>query len=144
MRTIKKSNRKAQVSFEYLIIMGFVTFIIITILGIALFYGNSIKDRIRITQVNNFANKIISTSESVFYAGEPSKATINTYLPENIEEVLIDETDNALVISVRTSSGVTRTAFQSNVPITGILTTSAGLKKIEIKAEDQKVNINLA
>ncbi len=138
-------QKKAQISFEYLIIMGFLTFVIIGVLGIAFFYGNSIKDRIKITQMNNFANKIISTSESVFYAGHPSKATITAYLPENVNEIIIDTDasgESYLFISIQISSGTTKTAFSSNVPISGDLTASQGLKKIEIKAGVDEVTIN--
>jgi len=139
---MEKRGKKAQISFEYLIIMGFLTFVIIGILSVAFFYSNGIKDRIKVSQMNNFANKIISTSESVFYAGYPSKATINCYLPEGVKEVYIPPTNDTLIISIELSSGLTRTAFSSNVPISGSLTTNHGLKKIEIKAEEDKVVIS--
>ena len=134
-------RKTAQVSMEYLIIVGFVTFVVICILGIALIYSGAIKDRIKMTQLNNFANKIISTSESVFYAGAPSKATISVYLPENVYEILISE--NSLIISIQTSTGKDKTAFSSSVPISGSIDTSSGLKKIKIEAEENNIVISL-
>jgi len=134
----------AQTSIEYLLMVGFITFIIIGILGVAFYYSSSIKDRIKIIQMNNFANKLISTSESVFYAGEPSKATVTAYLPESVKSISIEE-GNLLVISLQTSSGTSTNGFLSNVPIsegdTG-LTVSSGLKKIEVKAEANNIIIN--
>ena len=136
---IKK--RFAQVSMEYLIIMGFVTMIIIVILGIALTYSGSIQDNIKVTQVNNFANKIIASAESVFYYGEPSKSSISVYLPEGVKEIQIAE--NTIFISLTTSSGLNKIGFSSEVPINGSLTISPGIKRIEISADDEQVNINM-
>ena len=139
-------NKSAQISMEYMILVGFITFIIIGLLGIGLFYSGSIKDRVKFTQVNNYANKIISTSESIFYAGEPSKATITAYLPESVTEIYVDETEDSLVISVQLSSGITKRAFSSNVPISGsgTFSVSSGLKKIVIIAGENEVNITQA
>lgn len=134
-------KRFAQVSMEYLIIMGFVTMIIIVILGIALTYSGSIQDNIKVTQVNNFANKIIASAESVFYYGEPSKSSISVYLPEGVKEIQIIE--NTIFISLTTSSGLNKIGFSSEVPINGSLTISPGIKRIEISADDEQVNINM-
>lgn len=131
-----KKTKLAQISTEYLIIVGFVTFVVIGILAVAFFYSGMIKDKLKITQVNNYANKIISTAESVFYHGEPSKATISAYLPDNIKDIEI--LDNSLVISIQLSSGLNRIAFSSNVPIVenvaAPLTHYQGTKNIEVVA----------
>ncbi len=136
-------DNKSQVSFEYLIIMGFIMFIIIGTLGIALFYSGSIKDQVKMTQLTNCGNKIVSTAESVFYAGQPSKATITCYLPENIKIITILE--EGLYFEIGTSSGITKTIFSSNVPLgegTNPLGSGGGLKKIELTAEESRVVIS--
>ena len=126
-------KKRAQVSVEYLIIVGFVVAVLIGIISLAFFYSGTIKDRIKMTQINNFVNKIISTSESVFYAGEPSKATISVYLPENVKNIEILE--DTLFISVQTSSGLNKIGFPSNVPISGALYNNEGLKRVQISAQ---------
>ncbi len=133
-------KKKAQVSIEYLIIVGFVVAVLIGILAIAFFYSGTIKDRIKMTQINNFANKIISTSESVFYAGEPSRATISAYLPENVKEIEIIE--NSLVLTFQASSGLNKVSFLSQVPISGAIDSNPGLKKIRAVAEETQVVIS--
>ena len=135
-------KKRGQTSFEYLIIVSFITFIVIGILSIALVYSSSINSQIRITQMNNFANKIISTSESVFYAGEPSKTTILVYIPEGLESIDINEDENLLIISLQSPSGTITSAFSSNVDISGSLVSSPGVKKIEVKAESDKIVIS--
>jgi uncharacterized protein (UPF0333 family) len=133
-------EKKSQISFEYLIVMGFVTFVIIGIMAIALFYSGGIKDRIKVTQMTDCANKIISTAESVFYSGEPSKATISCYLPEGIEEVTVDP--NSLVFKLQTSTGDSVTEFSSNVQIIGNIMATPGLKKIVLTAAADHVDIS--
>jgi len=131
--------KRGQVSFEYLILVGFVTIIIVGIMGVALFYTSSSKDSVKITQVNNFANKIISNAESVYYAGEPSKATITTYLPEGV--AAIDITENTLLITLQLSTGTSVIGFDGNVNITGSINPNQGVKKIEILAQEDGVLI---
>ena len=132
--------KRGQVSFEYLIIMGFVTFVIISILGIALVYSNSINDRIKIVQLNSCVDKIISTSESVFYSGYPSMATITCYFPSNIKQIEIAE--DSIFFTFETSSGISKMAFSSNVPISGSLNSNQGLKKIKIQAGENRTIIS--
>ncbi len=127
---------KAQSSMELLILMGFLTFVIVGILGIGYFYSNTINDRIKSSQVNNFAIKIISTSEAVFYSGEPSKSTISAHLPENVQDIEI--INNTIVITYSLASGQNKAAFPSDVPIqedlSSQLTTTSGIKNIVVVA----------
>jgi uncharacterized protein (UPF0333 family) len=134
-------SKKAQVSMEYLIVIGFVTFIILTILGIAFFYTNSSKDKLIMTQANNFANKIIATAESVYYAGKPSKATISAYLPDGVTGISIE--NNELVLNITAGTGKNVIGFPSNVPLsdTSSITSTEGIKEIEIRAEENNVVI---
>ncbi len=137
-----KQKNKAQIGMEYLIVVGFVTFIIIGIMGLAMVYTGVIKDRIRSNKINSFADKIISTSESVYYKGSPSKATIETYLPENVNQITIQ--DNSLVINSSTSSGDNLVAFESNVPIQlqGEINPNPGVKNILITANENTITLS--
>jgi len=142
MEKKRKMESKAQIGIEYMIIAGFVTFIVIVILGLALAYGGSVKDSIRINHVNNYANKILSTSESVFYSGDPSKATISAYLPEGVSSVELIGED--IIITIQTNSGINKIAYSSSVPIflSTNLTSDIGLKKIEITAGEDGAYLN--
>ena len=138
-------EKKGQISLEYLIVVGFVVFVVITILGVAIFYASGIRDRIKINQLNNFANKIISNAEVVFFAGEPSKVTITAYLPEGVQYVNVVD-DNGiilLVIAIETNSGLSVMAFPSDVPIDTATDISSieGTKRLEITARANNVEI---
>ena len=133
-------TKKAQVSTEYLIVVGFITLVLIGILAIAIIYSGAVKDKIKMSQITTFASKIISSSEKTFYSGEPSKATFYAYLPDNVLDITIDE--DSLFFTIQTSSGINKISFSSNVPISGTLTSSSGLKKIQVIAQGNTVIIS--
>ncbi len=132
-------EKYGQVSVEYLIVFGFVTMAIIIILGVALNYSGNVKDNIKFTELNSYADKIISASESVFYAGAPSKATIDCYLPEGVKEVQVIE--NSLFITVETHTGTDKISYFSKVPISGNLSGGGGVKKIEVVANETSITL---
>jgi len=148
-------TKRGQISVEYLIVIGFVVFIVIGILGISFFYASGIRDRIKTTQLDNFVNKILSSAESVYFAGEPSKITITAYLPAGVTSIqVLQEPPNSgeyvILISIETGSGLTTIAYTSDVPLTAtsepceeeVITCSEGLKKLQITASSGEVSIS--
>ena len=134
-------NEMGQISLEYLIVVAFVVFAVIVILGVSIFYTSSAQDQIKISQLSAFANKITGSAEAVYYAGEPSKVTITAYLPEGVQNVQVIA-DN-LVVTMVISSGATVLAFESNVPLdnSAIFSLNGGLKRLVISAGADNVHI---
>ena len=135
---IKK--RRGQTSIEYLIILGFVTFAIIGIILVAYVYSGIISDRLTLNQVDNAANKIISSSESLFYAGEPSTAYISVTLPAHVQNVTIY--NYSLYIQTATSAGLVSREYASNVMLQGSISSSEGLRRIKLVANPDRVVIS--
>ena len=131
--------KKSQVGIEFIIMFSFLSFVLIVIVSIALFYNLGIKDELKITQVSNYANKIVSTAETVFYYGSPSKATISVYLPENVQSITL--TDEGMIIETQLNSGIPKNLYTSAIPLEGNLSTSPGIHKVVITAYDTKVTI---
>ena len=129
--------KKGQISIEYLIIAAFVIFLVIGALGIGLFYSGQARDRIKFNQIQNFANKIISGSESVYYSGEPSKITISVYLPPGVGG--IEVLDDQIIFNVSSGSGSDRISFPSDVPLNGSINNTDGVKRVVITAQVDKV-----
>ena len=121
-------KKEGQVGIEYMIIVGFITFAVISILAFALFFSDDIKDRLKLNQVESFAINLINSAESVFFAGEPSKTTVKLYLPEGVEEIII--TSDALIITTRISGGINKRAFDSKVPLNGTILPGKGIRKL--------------
>jgi uncharacterized protein (UPF0333 family) len=132
-------NKSGQISIEYMIIIGFVTVLVIGMLGAGYFYTNAIKDKLKFNQINSFAEKIISSAEAIFQSGSPSKTTINAYLPAGVKNIIIQE--NQIQFTISTNSGQNTLSYTSQVPLSGTLSTSEGLKKILISAEQDSASI---
>lgn len=133
-------KKKGQVGIEYMIIVGFVSFAVIAILLLAFFYSGQIKDSIKLNQAENFAEQLIGSAESVFFAGEPSKTTISLYLPENVDSIVI--TNDYVTITMRLSTGQNIRSYDTRVPLQGSITTSEGIKKLTLTATETNVVIN--
>ncbi|MBS3083454.1 hypothetical protein J4423_01475 [Candidatus Pacearchaeota archaeon] len=134
---------KGQISLEYIIVVGFVTFAVIVLLGISLFYTHTVQDKIKVNQLSTFAEKIVSSAESVYYAGEPSKITVTAYLPSGVQNFNI--TFNSLNFAFVTSSGTSTIAFESKVPLldsnSPLLSLNEGTRRLTITAGEDNVNV---
>ncbi len=134
-------GKRGQASVEYLIIAGFVVFLVVSILGFAFFYSLQISEAIRFNNIAKYADKIISSSERIFLAGEPSRVTELVYLPAGVNSIELIE--NNLIFSVSTSYGVSKVSFPSDVPLdfNGGLSVDKGVKRIQLIAEADRVRI---
>lgn len=131
--------KRGQISTEYLIIISFVMFVIITVVGIGVIYGAEIQETIRFSQLERFAHQTIDAAESVQYGGEPSRATVNAYLPSGIKEIQI--IGKEIFFNVTTQHGDSRIAYPSAVEMTGIIDKNSGIKKLLIVAGPNAVSI---
>lgn len=133
-------KKYGQASLEYLITVGFVTFFIISIILVAYIYTAILRDRIHVNQVETFANKIVSAAESVFYAGEPSKTTLELHLPTGVNA--IQANNNMLIVNYSTGRDNIVRAYDSKVNITGFINPAPGIKKITLEAKATYVYIH--
>ena len=133
-------KKRGQISVEYLILLGFITFLVLVLLGLALFSSGSIEDKLRFSELESFARNVIDGSESVYYAGEPSKITITSYLPSGVQSISVSGTD--LFFSISTRSGVTTLSYTSSVPLSGSLNASEGVHRIVLEATSGGVSVN--
>jgi len=116
------NQKRSQVSIEYLLIVGFVSAAVITILFIAYLYSGSAQDKITDNQIQVLADKLINSAESVYFAGSPSQATITVFVPKSINSIdIVDINANGagkdILITTSSHSGEQRRIFSSNVYI---------------------------
>ena len=135
-----QNRKRGQISTEYLMVISFVLFIILSVLGIALTYSSQIKDTLRFNQIESFSTKITSQAESIFYAGEPSRTTVNAYLPEGINSIMIQ--GYFIIFNVTTNAGNSVTSYRSNVNLTGSLGTNSGIRLVHLNATSNSVIIS--
>jgi len=132
---------RAQVSMEYIMIMGFVIIISIPLIIIYYDYTASSNDEIISRQIYQVAQKIIDAAESVYYLGEPSQTTLKVHIPNQIVEATIEQ-EKEIVFKMRTKSGITDIVQVSSVNITGTLPVTQGIHYITAKAEEGKVSVS--
>lgn len=138
--------RKAQVSIEYLFILSLALAIIIP--GSALFYNYSkdSNERIVSSQINRIGNNIITNAEQMYTIGKDSWITLEVSFPEStIDAYIVDNSE--LVITYKTSRGITESVFFTDIPIEGTYSGNVssefhdGNMKIKIESEGDSVLI---
>jgi len=132
--------KRGQISTEYLIVISFVLFIVLTALGIALTYSSQIKDTLKFNQLESFSTKIVTQAETILYSGEPARTSIRGYFPESVNTVTID--DYYIIYNISTSSGDSVIAYKSNVNLTGGFNTQSGMRIIYLNATSNAVIVS--
>ncbi|MBU3941672.1 MAG: hypothetical protein KKF74_02055 [Nanoarchaeota archaeon] len=130
-------EKNAQVSVEYVIIIGFSLLITIPLILIFYEHTRTTSDQVISSQVDQIARKIVDNSESVYYLGEPSKTRIKVYMPENIEEAIISNKE--VTFRVKTKSGVTDISHISSVNVSGYIAITPGIHYISIESKGDYV-----
>lgn len=131
---------KAQVSVEYLLIIGFVAVITIPLIILYYNYTADSSDEIITSQINQIANKIVDAAESVYFLGEPSQTTIKAYIPSKITGASLDNKE--VLFNVSTRAGISDIVKVSSVDLTGDLPIKPGTYLITIKARETDVEIS--
>src|SRR3989338_4413769 len=113
-------SKKSQIIVEYMMIIGFATLITIPLVLIYHSFVQDSSDEIISTQVQQIAQKIAHTAESVYYLGEPSQATLNINMPDMVVDVNLSA-GYEIVFKIMTGSGTADIVQGSSVNITGSL-----------------------
>ena len=119
VRNLLKS--KAQVSVEYLIIIG-LSFAILIPGGYFFYnYAKTSNDGTIRTQITQIGNTMITNAESIYGLSEGSLVTVDLHYPPNIRDIYILG-GKELVIKYEISSGTNEAVFFSKVYLSGNLT----------------------
>lgn len=138
-KSIKITRRKAQVSMEFLIIMGFIITITIPLLMSYYEYSRNANVRIKTEQLYKIAREIVDNAESVYYIGTPSKTTIRVFIPEGVESVEINQ--RQIIFKVKFYGNISEISYSSNVDLSGTIRPHSGIHNIVIEAKENYVEI---
>ena len=136
-----KIKKEAQISVEYMFIIGFITLITIPLILIYHSYTQGSNDEITSSQMNQVAKKVVDAAESVYYLGEPSQTTLNVNIPNNVVAADLSA-GYEVVFEINTKSGRTDIVRSSSVNITGSLPVNQGNYKIIIEAKSDHVEVS--
>lgn len=122
-------SSKAQVSIEYILVVGF-AFLMLTPL-IVIFYtsSNDMNDQVTMSQADKIANEIVAAADQVYYQGPPTKKTLKVYMPENVESIIIQ--NNWIKINTKQTDGAPRASVAN---LTGNIDAFGGIHNIEVIA----------
>ena len=136
----KRGKSKAQVSMEFLMVIGFA--FLLTIPLVIIFYQQSktINTDVTSTQVDKVASEIRDAADEVYYLGEPSKKTVKVYMPEGIKSITIN--GKKLVFLVDGPGGDYEVVKWTVTNVTGTLNPENGIHNVAVEAQSTQVLIS--
>ena len=110
---------RAQISFEYLIIVGLAILIIVPALFFFLSFTSGGEDAVTHSRVGEIGTEMIRSTNDVYALGRHSWLTLDLILPEEIESISMYSGDdsNEYVITYLTSHGSSSAVFYSSTPL---------------------------
>ena len=113
-----KNKSRAQISVEYLIIIG-ISFAILIPAGYFFYnYSQASNENSIRTQMSQIGNSMLTESESIYGLSEGSMVTTDIRYPKNIRDIYILG-KRELVIKYELSSGMNEAVFFSRIDISG-------------------------
>src|SRR3989338_7358329 len=141
---MKKSSSsaaiKAQISMEYLMIVGFVFAAFVPLTVIFYSYTQGSAEEVAAEQLSQIAKEVVDASEAVYYRGAPSQVTLGVYMPAQLKGFSFEKKN--LILQYQTKNGIVEVIETSAVNISGSMPTSQGTYALTIKALDDYVNIS--
>ena len=141
-KSVRCMKSKAQISVEYLIIIGISLAILIP--GGYFFYNyskSSNEGTIR-SQVANIGSTMITTAESIYGLADGSMVTVDFKYPKNIREVYFLD-GRELIIKYELSSGMNEAVFFSKINLTGNYVYPSRAACAAIPCSDSTITNNL-
>lgn len=133
-------RKKAQISMEYLIIVGISSLIILPMLILFFTQMSDITESMTVSQVNKISDEIVNSVNEVYYLGDPAKKRLSFYLPNYVENIYFIDTKVIFIITLKSSSfSIIKYA---DVNVTGNISSDQGVHKIDILARSDDVLIS--
>jgi uncharacterized protein (UPF0333 family) len=130
---------RGQTAFEYLMIFSIVLILVVILTAYSGQLTKRNEEDIRISNAIAAVNKITEAANIVNTQGKPSLLTLSVYIPEEVDSITFS--GNVILIKVRIASGLSDIFARSKATLQGSISTTSGMKKIKVIAEDNYVNI---
>jgi len=121
-------NKKAQVSVEYLMLVGVAFLIIIPIIYYA---TTTLTENVTYSKSENFIKTIATNADRLYSLGPGSKKSISLELPGNVESIQI--LDKEIILKYSKGNNLYDIAEFTKGNITGSISTISGLKLINLE-----------
>mgnify|MGYP001577138362 CR=1 FL=1 len=133
-------GKRAQVSMEFLIVIG-ITFLF-TIPLIILFTkeSQSAGEQVALAQVSQIARRVVGSAESVYAFGEPTAVVLKVYMPPGVKSASISS--NELIFTVAVDGNPVEVYEIASMNLTGNISVNPGIHNIRVTAIGTGVNIS--
>ncbi|MBU1767822.1 MAG: hypothetical protein KJ648_06960, partial [Candidatus Omnitrophica bacterium] len=108
-------HKKAQISTEYMFIIGLAMAILIPGSVIFYQYTQTSNEQSIAAQINQIGKTIINNAETIYVVGKNSWTTLQISFPETIVDAYILDSEDELVIEYATQRGVTQAVFFADI-----------------------------
>jgi uncharacterized protein (UPF0333 family) len=139
---VVKCRKNAQVSIEFLFVVGFAFIISAGLAYVFIVQSENINIGITSAQVDKITSEIRDASDEVYYLGSPSKKTLTLYFPQGIEAITFYET--SIIFNISSPNGnyeVVKWA-SSNFSSNSIVTTGTGIHHVTVEARTYDVLVS--
>ena len=130
---------KAQVSMEYLLVVGLGFLLIIPIILIAYTQSSRFSNDVTTAQIQKVGTELVDAINSVYYAGPPTKKTMKLYFPDGINNITIQ--GDKLIFSVRGRGGTYEYVAFAATNMTGSIEPFDGIHNLVVEASGSVVNV---
>ena len=128
--------KKAQVSAEYLMIVGIIFIAVITLFVYAMKESN---DAVRINEAREFTDTLAKTADMVYALGPGSQDYVQAALPSSVESISIS--GNEISLKMRIFGGTSDVFSETKAVVNGSLSTAKGNHYVLVKAMENAVQI---
>jgi hypothetical protein len=132
--------RKAQVSFEYMMVFGLAIAFAIPVWLYVTSLQQDTGQELSLSYAKNAVNQITSSADLVYGQGPPAKVRLNVYIPSGIEAMNIS--DRTVNLRMRVSAGFSDVFSSSVANLSGTVPTEEGMYWIKVESMGSYVNIS--
>jgi uncharacterized protein (UPF0333 family) len=135
-----KEQTRAQISMEFLLVVGFA--FLMTVPLVIIFYqqSESINTQVTSSQLDKVASEVRDAADEVYYLGSPSKKTVTIYMPKGVNSIAIN--NNMIDFVVDSPNGDYEIVKWTVANLTGTIRTFEGIHHISVESYDTYVSIS--
>ncbi|MBD3209535.1 hypothetical protein GF367_03910 [Candidatus Woesearchaeota archaeon] len=138
----RRSSARAQISMEYLAVVGVSLVLLIPMILIFYQQSGSLRDDINAAQLEKVGLELMDAAEEVYYLGPPTQKYLLLHLPGQVNTVTINQQE--ILINYTTTSSTRYYSLFTDLPLnmSGAIDAFQGQHKVSIQATDTGVNIS--
>lgn len=125
---------------EYLLVVAFGFLLLVPIVLISMTQSSRFTSDVTAAQIQKVGRELTDAVDSVYYAGPPTKRTMQLYFPVGIRNVTLS--NSTIIFRVSGSSGAYDYPVFAATNVTGELRTFAGVHRITLEAGDTNVTLS--